>query len=171
MLRRVFITSLLPGCAAAMDPMESGLAAEVNAFRARSGLAPLRPDPRLSRAALLHAQDMLASNRMSHRGSDGSDVSLRLQRVGYRWLTYCENVAAGLMEPRRVVAMWINSPPHRANMLMPQVTQIGAGYAEGPGSMPGNVPRKFWTLVLAAPARASAEAIPPRASATEPGLA
>lgn len=159
MLRRAFIALLLPGCAGASDPIEAALLHEVNAFRARSGMAPLGHDPRLSRAALLHSQDMLASNRMSHRGSDGGNVNLRLDRVGYRWLAYRENIAAGLAEPRRVVAMWIDSPPHRANMLTPQVTQMGAGYAEGPGMLPGNIPRKFWTLLLAAPPAAGV--IPP----------
>lgn len=168
MLRRVFIAALMPASAGATDPLEGALLAGVNAFRARSGMAPLGQDPRLSRAALAHSRDMLASNRMSHRGSDGSDVGLRLHRVGYRWLACRENIAAGLVDPRGVVAMWINSPPHRANMLAQDVTQMGAGHAEGPGSLPGNIPRMFWTLVLATPPRAGAEATPPPVSGTAP---
>ena len=169
MLRRALVVALLPGCATAASPLEGALLAEVNAFRTRSGLAPLGEDPRLSGAALAHSRDMLGMNQMTHRGSDGGDVSLRLRRAGYRWIAYRENIAAGLVDPRAVVAMWINSPPHRANMLAPEVTQMGAGYVEGPGSMPGNIPRKFWTLVLGAPPRAGAEATPPPASATAPG--
>ncbi len=157
---------MLPGAAAATDALEAALLAEVNAFRVRSGMAPLAQDPRLSRAAQLHSQDMLAGNRMTHRGRDGSDVGQRLHRIGYRWRSCRENVAAGLADPWAAVAMWIGSPGHRANMLAPEVTQMGGGHAAGPGMMPGGIPRLFWTLVLAAPSQDGAGLTPPPASAT-----
>jgi len=163
LLRRSVILGVLPACTAALGGADQDLLAEINAFRARSGRGPLVLEARLSRAALMHSQDMLATNRMAHRGSDGSDTDQRLARVGYAWLAYRENIAAGLSDPRRVVAMWIDSPPHRANMLTPQVSQMGAGYAWGPGTITGGIPRQFWTAVFASPPLPSAEPIPPPA--------
>ena len=105
--------------AAADAKVQDAILQEVNAFRASAGLAPLRLEPRLSRAAEQHSRDMLARNFLSHQGSDGSDPGARIARAGYRWRSYRENV--------------------------------GVGFAGGPGMMPGNIPRTFWTLVLAAP--------------------
>ncbi|MBR0672742.1 CAP domain-containing protein [Neoroseomonas soli] len=124
---------------------------EVNAFRRSQGRPPLRLEGRLSRAAQLHSRDMLNHNRMSHSGSDGSDAGLRITRAGYRWRSYRENVGAGYMGVQDAVMGWVYSPGHRENLLADDVTQVGVGYADGPGMMAGNIPRRFWTLVLAAP--------------------
>ena len=154
MRRRLFLAGLLPAGialpAAAADGKTQGLVlAEINGIRARRRLAPLVNDPRLARAALLHSQDMVQTGRMSHQGRDGSDPGRRLTRVGYAWTTYRENVAVGVADPRQVVAMWMNSAGHRENMLAPEVTQMGVGYAEGRGG--GWTMPQYWTLILAAP--------------------
>ncbi|WP_198378088.1 CAP domain-containing protein [Neoroseomonas rubea] len=157
MLPRRLLPALLPPLilgreALAADPgTQQAVRAEVNAARAAFGRGPLGIDDRLSRAATAHARDMLATSRMDHRGSDGSDPGARIARAGYRWRSFRENVAAGQGSPREVVVTWMNSPGHRANILADDVTQIGVGFAGGPGMMFGNVPRLFWTLVLAAP--------------------
>jgi len=155
MQRRLLSLLLVPclaGPARAADPgTQHAMLAEVNAVRAGIGLPPLRLEQRLSRAAAQHARDMLDTGRISHRGRDGSDPGQRLSRAGYRWSTYRENVAAGQMHPREVMYSWMTSPGHRANILAPDVTQIGIGFAGGPGMMPGGIPRMFWTMVLAAP--------------------
>lgn len=138
--------------ARAADPyLQEAVLQEVNAIRRWAGLPPVRLDPRLSRAAELHSRDMLRTNQLTHRGSDGSDPGLRMTRAGYRWRSYRENVGAGYFDVRQVMAGWMNSPDHRDNILAADVTQIGVGYAAGPGMMAGNIPRQFWTLVFAAP--------------------
>jgi uncharacterized protein YkwD len=138
--------------AGAADPtLQAIVLQEVNAARAHAGRPALRLDPRLSQAALLHARDMLARGDLSHRGGDGSDPGLRISRAGYRWRSYRENVGAGYLDARQAMGGWMSSPGHRANVLADDVTEVGIGHAEGPGMMPGNIPRRFWTLVLAAP--------------------
>lgn len=138
--------------ARAADPaLQQAVLAEVNAFRTSQGRAPLRLDPRLSHAASRHAQDMLAGGRLTHVGRDGSDAGTRVARAGYRWRSVRENVAVGPAEAREVTSGWIRSPGHRANMLAHDVTEAGIGFAGGPGAMAGDMPRLFWTLVLAAP--------------------
>lgn len=145
-----FLAAMVPA-RAADPPLQQAVLAEVNAFRASQGRAPLRLDPRLSRAATRHARDMLAAGRLTHDGRDGSDAGGRAAREGYRWRAVRENVAVGYAEARDVVRGWAGSPGHRANMLAQDVTEIGVGFAGGPGALPGNVPRLFWTLLLAAP--------------------
>lgn len=139
-----------PGAATEQRLQESVLW-EVNAFRASRRRPALSLDPRLSQAATLHAIDMLRWGRMSHAGSDGSDPGARISRTGYRWRSYRENVGVGYTDVRQVVAGWIASPEHRANLLADDVTQAGIGYAGGPGMVMGNMPRLFWALVLATP--------------------
>ena len=131
--------------------LQQAVLREVNAFRASQRRRPLGLDPRLTEAATAHSLDMLRWSRMTHAGSDGSDPGTRISRAGYRWRSYRENVGAGYMGVPEVMQGWITSPGHRDNMLADDVTQVGVGYAGAPGMMPGNMPRLFWTLVLAAP--------------------
>ncbi len=136
----------------AADPaLQQAMLAELNAIRARAGRAPLTLDPRLSRAALAHSVDMLRRDQLSHRGRDGSDPAQRVTRAGYAWRSTRENVGAGYSDLRQAMTGWMHSPGHRDNILAADVTQVGLGFAAGPGMMQGNVPRLFWTLVLAAP--------------------
>jgi uncharacterized protein YkwD len=51
------------------------------------------------------------------------------------WTYAAENIAAGYT-PTTVVASWINSAPHRANLLC-SCTHIGIGYVSKPGSKYG----------------------------------
>ena len=53
-----------------------------------------------------------------------------------------ENIAAGYDTPADVVAAWMNSEGHRANILNSSYTQVGAGYAYCTGSTYGS----YWTL-------------------------
>ena len=118
----------------------------VHAERTRQGLAPLSQAPELMQSAALHSQDMASHNFMSHTGSDGSDPGDRMRRAGYNWYTYGENVAAGYGSPASVVAGWMGSPGHRANILDPDFRDVGAGYAYGTASAYGH----YWTLNLGA---------------------
>ena len=120
--------------------------ARVNAERARRGLAALRLAPELMRSAALHSQDMATHNFISHTGSDGSSAGERMRRTGYNWTACAENVAAGYDSPASVVAGWMASSGHRANILNPNYKDVGAGYAYGDGSTYGH----YWTLNLGA---------------------
>lgn len=88
---------------------------------------PLSLEPRLARAAQLHSQDMFDHNTMSHTGSDGSDLRERANRQGYSWSALGENVAWGYTSPESVVAGWLGSPGHCANIMSPNFTELGVG--------------------------------------------
>ncbi|MEU5903082.1 CAP domain-containing protein [Micromonospora sp. NPDC047527] len=116
----------------------------VNARRSEAGCAPVQSDPELTTAAMRHSQDQADHRNMSHTGSDGSDVGQRLDRAGYVWRTYGENVAYNQPTPEAVMDAWMNSPGHRANILNCAFTEIGIGRADN-----GDGP--YWTQNFAAP--------------------
>jgi uncharacterized protein YkwD len=98
---------------------------EINAYRAKSGLAPLRVSARLTRAAQWHAQDMGASDYLDHTDSRRQSAISRLARFGYWESPIGENVAVGRANAREVLDLWKSSPGHNANMLRSSYTVIG----------------------------------------------
>jgi uncharacterized protein YkwD len=130
--------------AAAVSPMLRDMLARVNAERASRGLAPMRYDDRLVLAAQRHSDDQARSGRMSHTGSDGSNVAVRVDRVGYSWRSLAENVAYGYPDVEAVTAGWMESEGHRRNILSANV-HIGVGLAIGADGLP------YWTQVFGTP--------------------
>ena len=122
--------------------MAGALIAQVNAQRKAKGLGTLRPSAKLMKAAQGHACDNASRGGYSHVGSDGSDLSTRIRRTGYKIRVAAENTGLGFDDPARLVAFWMGSSGHRANMLNPQVTEVGVGLADGA--------RPSWVLNLAA---------------------
>ena len=89
---------------------------------------PLVLDALLGNAAAAHARDMASHGRMSHEGSDGSTPQVRLTRAGYPWRLAAENVAAGQTTVDEVVATWLASPGHCANIMNPELRQMGIAF-------------------------------------------
>jgi len=98
-----------------------------NAERAHAGLAPLKIDDGLVRAARAHAAEMASQNQLSHQFSGepslpqrlAASSTLRLEREG-------ENVAmAGNADQAHQALM--SSPPHRDNLLSPNFNVAGFG--------------------------------------------
>ena len=98
-----------------------------NTERAHAGLAPLRMDDGLVRAARAHAAEMASQNQLSHQFSGepslpqrlAASSTLRLAREG-------ENVAmAG--NPDQAHQALMSSPPHRDNLLSPNFNVAGFG--------------------------------------------
>jgi uncharacterized protein YkwD len=113
----------------------------VNAARAKprrcgktsfDAAAPLSLSAILTRAALIHAQDMAAHDHFEHEGTDGSTPSQRIARVGYKWLTAAENIALGPTTAKQVVDGWLQSPGHCANIMGPRSKEMGLAYAVSP---------------------------------------
>jgi uncharacterized protein YkwD len=110
----------------------------LNAERAARGLTALKPDRQLQRAALAHGGDMVGHQYFAHEGLDGSQPAERIRATGYlsgggAW-RIGENLAWGtgdLATPRSIMAAWMHSPGHRANILQPEYRQIGFGVIAG----------------------------------------
>lgn len=108
---------------------------------------PLQLSAMLSRAALIHDQDMSNKNFFEHQGSDGSKVGDRTSRVGYRWRAVAENIAIGPTTPEVVVNGWLDSPGHCSNIMDTQYTEMGIAYLVNRKSDAGI----YWTQVFARP--------------------
>ncbi len=126
-----------PGLALACQtpPNAPALRAEVialtNAQRKAKGLRPVGEDAALAKAAQAHACDNADSGRMSHDGSDGSTLPVRMERAGYDYREAAENVAAGFFDAPSVVSGWMGSKGHRRNIMNRNVRDIGIGVAIG----------------------------------------
>lgn len=120
----------------------------VNAYRARYGLAPLTRDPLLDRAAQMHSRDMLARDFVGHVAPDGSGPTDRALAAGYRFGRIAENLTAGAQSAEEAVREWIESPPHRDAMLIPDLSDVGVGYVFAPNDSGRAVYYHYWTLVM-----------------------
>jgi len=117
---------------ARLDRAERKVVRIINRIRARHGLRRVRASRSLSRAAAEHSSDMLRRNFLGHASSNGTPMSMRVRRyTRARWIG--ENIAAvsGRRTARRVVRMWMHSPPHRAVLLAPAGRRIGVGRRRG----------------------------------------
>ncbi|MDQ6914440.1 MAG: CAP domain-containing protein [Actinomycetota bacterium] len=117
----------------------------LNGERSARGLGSLTANGLLGRAAVAHSAEMVSSGVFSHESPDGTPFDQRILAAGYRPLggawTVGENIAWGsgsLATPRSIVAAWMASAPHRANILEPDFQEIGVGVVQGtPSGDPG----------------------------------
>ena len=121
-----------------------------NVERVNHGLSPLLWHDNLAVAARGHSKDLMDNNMTGHVGSDGSTVGQRIERAGVtnmrRW---AENCAYGYRTPEDVVAAWMGSSGHRANILNANLTHLGVGVFMRPeGSSARYI--SYWTQVFCA---------------------
>jgi uncharacterized protein YkwD len=115
---------------AATERLEEQVLQETNAIREQRGLAPLEPMPELARAARQHSQQMAQQNFLGHTDPSGRTLLDRINAAGITYRRIGENVAmnAGTGEPASVaVRGWLDSKPHRENLLDPRFTHTGIG--------------------------------------------
>jgi uncharacterized protein YkwD len=108
---------------------------------------PLTVDTTLGDVALAYARDMAAFGYMNHTGRDGSSPQARVTRSGYRWSEVGENLASGVMTPEEVVAGWLSSPEHCANLMDPGFRQMGVAFAVNPRNERG----VYWAMEFGTP--------------------
>jgi uncharacterized protein YkwD/stress response protein SCP2 len=102
-----------------------------NAERTAAGLPPLADDTLLTTAAQAHSADMVTRDFYSHTSPDGREPWHRAAAAGSRHRAVGENIACGQRSPAEVVRGWMESPGHRANILKPDFTHLGVGFAGG----------------------------------------
>lgn len=112
----------LAGPAAALSSSEyqkDGIAA-TNRERSDRGIDTLRKNTCLQKLAVKQARKQAKANSMAHQPMGPIMRKCGMNQVG-------ENVAYGLSSGQAVVAAWMNSAPHRANILDERFTRIGFG--------------------------------------------
>ncbi|WP_342672015.1 CAP domain-containing protein [Paracoccus chinensis] len=138
-----------PGAAQCASPGPAEQAAGVratNAARASAGLAPVRANSTLARAAAAHACDMAQRGRMTHTGTSTSGPAQRIKSLGYAPSVTAENIAAGPYNAEQALAAWTASSGHLSNILVPQLRDVGIGHAIGSDGR-----TVYWAAVYAAP--------------------
>lgn len=113
---------------------EQEVVALVNQERQQAGLPPLKRAPGLEEAARYHAADLAQDEYFEHDTYDRVGGVLQWtcstwQRIAsYYSGAHGENIAAGYTTPQAVMAGWMNSAGHRANILRTASWEIGVGY-------------------------------------------
>ena len=108
---------------------EAAFLTVVNQTRQAHGLAPLRVDPNLVRAARWQSSDMLNKGYFSHGA-----FAQRMAAFRVRGARVAENLAWGqgsFATPEVIIREWLNSPAHRENLLHAGYRRIGIGTAFG----------------------------------------
>ena len=95
-----------------------------NHDRVSRGLHPLRWDSALAAAAHQHALRMAQANQLSHQFPGEPPVQDRARQAGARFSVIAENVAQG-PSVAGLHTQWMNSAPHRANLLDPELNAVG----------------------------------------------
>ena len=117
--------------ASASRVLANQILAQMNAVRAQYRLAPLRLSARLGAAAAAHSTQMGRHGYFSHNSANGSAFWRRIQRYyrsgGYRLWAVGENLlwSSPGVDAGVAVQMWMNSAPHRENLLSPRWRDVG----------------------------------------------
>jgi uncharacterized protein YkwD len=132
-------------CASASDPnapaavQTRAIVCLVNYARAQDRRRRLVQRPRLHLAAELKGERVATCKQFSHTPC-GAALTSDVQAAGYRYSTFGENLFAGTWgrySARDVVNAWLNSPPHRANMLNGRFRDLGAAPVRATGLFEG----------------------------------
>lgn len=134
----------LSGMMCAGDPALSERMAEaINVAREGEGKTLLETDGTLSSIAQSHACDIAAIGHASVAGSDGSNVVDRARTAGYSSCGVTQLVSVD-DSPEGIVGGWMNSVPHRTELLSQLNEEIGVGVTRGSDG------RMWWSVVMGA---------------------
>jgi uncharacterized protein YkwD len=127
----LFTTACFPNVAPGEppDPYVRTIFRAINRDRANAGLAPLSRSPKLENLAGTWAWRMAVDNWLRHQDLGGL---LRNPDFGAFYTLY-ENVSVDSYDwgPEQLEADWMNSPPHRDNILRGSVNVVGIGVFHG----------------------------------------
>ena len=130
------VASSCVGAATAAGDTHSRLEAMycgINIVRRRYGLAAVRGNAPLNRSSVLKA-DAVRRCGFTHTPC-GMSFSRTFERAGYLPArAFAENLAWGqgeLGSPVHTLALWLNSPPHRRNLLAARWRDLGIAYEQG----------------------------------------
>jgi len=115
-----------------------------NAERKKAELPPLAANPKLTAAARGHAANMAKQDKLEHT-LDDKKFDDRITAAGYKFAAAGENIAWNPATPKEVVAGWMDSPPHKANIENKDFTEIGIGVAKNEKGEP------YWVQVFGKP--------------------
>ncbi len=110
----------------------SDLLTQTNTQRTSNGIAALSLNNQLAVAAQAKANDMVARDYWSHITPTGEQPWFFMSNAGYQYTSAGENLAYGFASSSDTVTGWMNSPPHRENLLNSGFSEVGFGFANSP---------------------------------------
>ncbi len=118
-----------------IDLVRAAVLCLINRKRAENDEGPLKISPELEQAAEGHCEELIADDYFAHVSPSGETPVNRIRDTGYIpnanvGYVIGENLAWGtyqLSTPQSIVAAWIASPGHLANILETQYTETGIG--------------------------------------------
>ncbi len=122
------------------DEVRQKIFQRVNEYRREQGLAALSQDSDLRKASADFAAYMSETDRYGHN-ADGNTPAQRAESAGYDYCVVRENIAyrtntgeVNVDELTDVLVQgWIDSPPHKKNIVADYVTETGVGVATQDG--------------------------------------
>lgn len=139
---------------AILSAYEADIVRRMNAIRAARGLRALRVSRQLSAAAAFHTNQMGLRGFFEHESANGAEFWKRIERFypsrRARSWSVGENILWGSPEisASQAVREWMQSPPHRENILSREWREVGLGAAHF-GSAPGEYRGGPVTIVTA----------------------
>jgi uncharacterized protein YkwD len=114
-----------------LTPEEEKILEWTNEARKEKKLKPLKVNPLLTELARKHSANMAKQRKLDHT-LDGKGTADRIKESGYPYVAWAENIVTNRDSPegiKQCFEWWMDSPPHRGNILKPVLTEIGIGMA------------------------------------------
>ena len=103
----------------------------INQYRAMHGRHGLVVNAHLQQAAQAHSTNMATHHLFSHYSYSGVSWAQRIRWYGFRGRVIGENLAVGQIWAWTTLHMWVNSAPHRYNLLYAPYRYVGIGVVRG----------------------------------------
>jgi uncharacterized protein YkwD len=116
-----------------------------NAARAELKAAPLVANAQLAQAAQQHADHMATTGKFAHAEIGDGDPTTRIDATGYKGRKWGENIAWGAPSAEQAHKIWMESPPHREQLLTPEYKEVGFGACK---AADGKI---YWVACFGAP--------------------
>jgi uncharacterized protein YkwD len=116
--------------------IEQQMVAGVNAERTKAGLPPYEVDQEIAEMALAHAQDMVVRGYFGHVTPEGVTLRDRFAKLEINAMNVGEDIQRNTRPAQEAVQFaldwFMNSRPHRANILHTHHNRIGIAIVESP---------------------------------------
>jgi uncharacterized protein YkwD len=137
---------------ASVDAQRAAIVCLVNWARRKDGRVPLSAPSPIVRAAAIKGRVVASCKEFSHTPC-GKDMTSAIRASGYAYGWFGENLFVGVwgqVSARDVVAAWLGSAPHRANLLRPAFQHLGAARVRVSGLF-GEGDVAVWVATFASP--------------------
>lgn len=104
---------------------------QTNQQRANLGLSPLTVNPLLNQAALAKGQHMMTNQYWAHVSPTGVKPWDFIRNAGYSYSVAGENLARDFANTPDMMAAWMASPTHKANIVSNKYSEIGIAVIDG----------------------------------------